>query len=226
MQCPRCESLITRNTGVCGQCGTEFVTKRVRMDSAHGDFALTADDENGETSHDNLATDEWRFAARPHAHDLPPSVLKTEPPNPVRWGGFLRRGCALLFDCLVVLLLSALMFWLSSIGYNVGLSAHARTFTMNTASGLFFILTLGWLALSAAYFVIFHGMDGKTPGKRLLGLRVIGEGDSSISYGRAFLRWLAAAGFAPIALGFLWVFVNREKRAWHDLLARTWVIRG
>src|SRR4030095_8917167 len=116
MQCPRCESLITRNTGVCDQCGTEFVTKRVRMDSAHRDFALTADDENGETSHDNLATDEWRFAARPHAHDLPPSVLKTEPPNPVRWGGFLRRGCALLFDCVVVLLLSALMFWLSSIG--------------------------------------------------------------------------------------------------------------
>jgi uncharacterized RDD family membrane protein YckC len=196
------------------------------MDSARRDFALTADDENGEISHDNLATDEWRFAARPHAHDLPPAVLKTEPPNPVRWGGFLRRGCALLFDCVVVLLLSALMFWLSSIGYNVGLSAHARTFTMNTASGLFFIVTLGWLALSAAYFVIFHGMDGKTPGKRLLGLRVIGEGDSSISYGRAFLRWLAAAGFAPIALGFLWVFVNREKRAWHDLLARTWVIRG
>jgi uncharacterized RDD family membrane protein YckC len=226
MQCPKCESLITRNTGVCDQCGTEFFAKRVRMDSTGKEFVLTGGEDDDEPIQDSSGTDEWRFPARPHAHDAPPTSLSSDGAETVRSGGFLRRACALLFDCAVILVLSALMLWLSSIGYKVGLSAHARTFTMNNASALFVIVSLGWLALSAAYFVIFHGMDGKTPGKTLLGLRVIDERESSISYGRAFLRWLATVGFAPIALGFLWVLTNREKRAWHDLLARTRVIRG
>ena len=44
-------------------------------------------------------------------------------------------------------------------------------------------------------------------------------------YRQALLRWLAAVGFAPILLGFLWMIWSREKRAWHDIIAQTWVIR-
>jgi uncharacterized RDD family membrane protein YckC len=39
------------------------------------------------------------------------------------------------------------------------------------------------------------------------------------------LRWIATLVLAPLLLGFLWVFLNREKRAWHDYLAGTWVVR-
>jgi uncharacterized RDD family membrane protein YckC len=30
---------------------------------------------------------------------------------------------------------------------------------------------------------------------------------------------------APMGAGVLWILVNREKRGWHDLIARTWVVR-
>jgi uncharacterized RDD family membrane protein YckC len=32
-------------------------------------------------------------------------------------------------------------------------------------------------------------------------------------------------GVASIGLGILWIVWSREKRAWHDFLARTWVVR-
>ncbi|PYJ14581.1 MAG: RDD family protein, partial [Verrucomicrobia bacterium] len=46
------------------------------------------------------------------------------------------------------------------------------------------------------------------------------------TYRQAFLRSLGTVvSVAPLGLGFLWIIWSREKRGWHDFLARTWVIR-
>ena len=88
-------------------------------------------------------------------------------------------------------------------------------------------LTFAGMGLTTAYFVVFHGMEGKTIGKWLLGLRVVGPDQASLTYRQALLRWLATVGFGIVSLGlsFLWILWQREKRGWHDFLARTWVIR-
>ena len=137
----------------------------------------------------------------------------------------MRRGCAFVVDWAMILLLGFVMFVMSHIGYKVGLSAHGRSVTMENSSGLYFILTCASVALSAAYFVIFHSLDGRTIGKWIFGLRVVGSENGDVTLRQALLRWLAALGFAPILLGFLWVIWSREKRAWHDIIAQTWVIR-
>jgi uncharacterized RDD family membrane protein YckC len=97
----------------------------------------------------------------------------------------------------------------------------------NNAAPLVSFLTVAWLALATMYFVVFHGMEGKTIGKWLFRLRVVGANGAPISYRRALLRWIATAGLgvASFGLAVLWVLWQREKRAWHDFLARTWVIR-
>jgi len=61
----------------------------------------------------------------------------------------------------------------------------------------------------------------------VLRLRVIGSEQQRITYGRALLRWIATIGFGLLSFGvsFLWIIWSREKRGWHDFLARTWVIR-
>jgi uncharacterized RDD family membrane protein YckC len=89
-----------------------------------------------------------------------------------------------------ILLLSALMGVMAYIGYKVGLAAHGRFVSLDNLTPLFGILTFAWSLLATAYFVVFHGLDGKTVGKWLLGLRVVDSAHAAISYRRAFLRWI------------------------------------
>jgi uncharacterized RDD family membrane protein YckC len=58
-------------------------------------------------------------------------------------------------------------------------------------------------------------------------LRVVGRDLRPISYRRALFRWIGTVGLGVVSLGvaFLWILWQREKRGWHDFLARTWVVR-
>jgi uncharacterized RDD family membrane protein YckC len=130
-----------------------------------------------------------------------------------------------LIDCVVVTFLSLVMGLMAYVGYKVGLAAHQRGVTGPTVMPLLTMLSAATTFLAMSYFVLFHGMEGKTIGKWFLSLRVVGAENGAIGYRKACLRWLAAVVLAPLLLGFLWVLWNREKRAWHDYLAGTWVIR-
>jgi uncharacterized RDD family membrane protein YckC len=197
----------------------------VVLDSQPAEFALTAEEEFLEPSAQS-AIDKWEFPLEPSPPPLPPTEeISARAQAPIRWGGFWRRTVALLIDVIMVSAFSAAMAYLSYIGYKVGLAAHGRTVTWDNVTPLFVWLTWGCLGLATAYFVLSHGMGGKTIGKWLMGLRVVGADQTEVTCRQAILRWLAMVGLAPLALGFLWVLWSREKRAWHDLLARTWVVR-
>ncbi|NIM05116.1 MAG: hypothetical protein GTN65_05755, partial [Armatimonadetes bacterium] len=93
--------------------------------------------------------------------------------------------------------------------YRVGLAAHYRNLSLGSLKTLSGLLFFGWALLMTGYFVLFHGMEGRTLGKWLFGLRVVGVRQEPISYGRAFLRWLGMIAFAPVILGFLWILWSR-----------------
>ncbi len=151
--------------------------------------------------------------------------LKEEERPAVRWGGFFRRFFALVVDVLVIGVLSLVLFYLASLGLRVGLAAHGRGLSWEEAEGVLPLLLGAWIVLVCGYFVVLHGLDGKTVGKWLFGLRVVGADQEPVGYGRALIRWLAAILTAPLLFGFLRILWNREKRGWHDSLARTWVMR-
>lgn len=70
---------------------------------------------------------------------------------------------------------------------------------------------------------------GRTPGKALLGLAVVKRGATSghgIGWPAAFIRAIVCvlAGL-PLGLGWAWAFFEKEKRAFQDIAAGTWVIR-
>jgi uncharacterized RDD family membrane protein YckC len=76
------------------------------------------------------------------------------------------------------------------------------------------------------YFFLFHAARGQTPGKQLLGLRVIDAYGNRPGVPRTLLRTLAYALSAlPFSLGFLWIGFDRERRALHDWVASTYVVR-
>jgi uncharacterized RDD family membrane protein YckC len=86
---------------------------------------------------------------------------------------------------------------------------------------------LGFVAmLSLAYAVCFTGLTGQTPGKALLGLRVVGRSGEPPGHLRAAARAiLGCAGLAALMLGALPMFFDPARRALHDRLLRTRVVR-
>jgi uncharacterized RDD family membrane protein YckC len=83
-----------------------------------------------------------------------------------------------------------------------------------------------WMALIALLFAMWA--KGKSPGKHLMGLRVIKmDTGRPASFWRMALReiigkWVSAA---ICYLGFIWMFLDANKQGWHDKIAGTIVVK-
>ena len=88
-------------------------------------------------------------------------------------------------------------------------------------------LQVASLLLNAIYAIVFVGRFGATPGKMALRLKIVRPDGSRVSYGRALGRWLAEMLSAILLLiGYLIAAFDDEKRALHDRICDTRVIRS
>lgn len=84
---------------------------------------------------------------------------------------------------------------------------------------------LASIGLPAAYSTWFIGRFGATPGKMALGLKVVRSDGASVTYGRAFARYVSEFLSALILLiGYIIAAFDIEKRTLHDHLCDTRVI--
>lgn len=83
-----------------------------------------------------------------------------------------------------------------------------------------FTVGLFWLVL-VLYLADGWGSSGKTIGKRIVGLRVEGDG-RRITALRWILRAALTVSFAPVMLG--WVLLARDNRGLHDRIFHTRVV--
>ena len=89
---------------------------------------------------------------------------------------------------------------------------------------LYFILAL---AIGVGYNLYFWTSSGSTPGKMVMGLKVVnGETGQLLDPGTAILRYVGyIVSSIPFYLGFLWVLWDPNKEGWHDKIAKTRVIK-
>lgn len=85
----------------------------------------------------------------------------------------------------------------------------------------------GGLLLDWLYFALFESSHwSATPGKKLLGMVVVDRDGRRIGFLRATGRFFAKfLSMIPLCLGFILAAWNPRKRALHDYLAGTLVIR-
>jgi uncharacterized RDD family membrane protein YckC len=148
-----------------------------------------------------------------------------------RYGGFWRRFFAFLIDGVILYFVSLILFLIGVLA--LGLKGEMMGRILSSLGdrangiGLFGLLYIAASLLAGMiYFTGFHGMAGRTPGKMLLGLRVIQASGDPITPGIAFLRWVGYLISGPLfCLGFLWVAFDGRKQGWHDKIAATLVIR-
>ena len=91
---------------------------------------------------------------------------------------------------------------------------------------LIFLTGFGFtFVFNLLYTTIFWILAGKTIGKAVIGLRVVGPKGSRVTVWRAFRRyvgyWISAL---PLFLGYFWVLVSDRRHGWHDIIAGTSVI--
>ena len=140
--------------------------------------------------------------------------------NP-HYSGFWIRVLALIFDGLLV----SVILWLFGLlvyGGMEGLMIAAITGSVPA-----WISYLQW-ALNIALFAIviyMEGILGGTPGKLLLGLRIVNEKGDHIGIPGAILRYIGKFVAAIIlGIGLLMIAFNVKKQGLHDKIAGTYVV--
>lgn len=87
-------------------------------------------------------------------------------------------------------------------------------------------LQLALLVVTTGYFVLSWTRGGQTIGMRAWRIRIVAAEGGALPWPRALLRFaVALLSLGAIGLGFLWCLVDRERRAWHDIAARTICVR-
>lgn len=137
-----------------------------------------------------------------------------------RYAGGLTRLLAVVADSFIVatlytLIIAGLVFVVQFISPDVDLPQNRGI-----------VYGVGFLAWSFTYMWFGLAVFGKTIGKWVLGLRVVGaDGTPALNGMSAFLRTLTyPLSFALLGIGLLGVVFGRERRAWHDHFAGTAVV--
>jgi hypothetical protein len=77
------------------------------------------------------------------------------------------------------------------------------------------------------YHFILWGWQGTTVGGMVMGLKIVRENGRPINYSVAFIRALSAIfSLLALGIGFFWAGWTQPRRAWHDLIAGTIVVRA
>jgi uncharacterized RDD family membrane protein YckC len=158
-------------------------------------------------------------------------VEQRNPPHGKRQphpAGFFSRFEAFVIDLVILsivqLVASAFIQTVLKFFKLTGLVARIQTLldntTLNIAIGstVFALFVIG-------YFVFFWTLVGYTPGKALLGIKVVRKNGTKLSFGRSLVRFFAYwISLIPLGLGFFWILWDRNRQGWHDKIAGTQVL--
>jgi uncharacterized RDD family membrane protein YckC len=142
-----------------------------------------------------------------------------------RYAGFWIRFAALMIDGVILDILGLIVFLpvLAIIGGTAALSDLSSQGPMVLLA--LFAAYLLIIVLIFAYQIYFVSKRGGTPGKLILGLRIIRVDGSMLSKGQAAGRYLCyIIDGMTLYIGFLMAGFDDEKRALHDRICDTRVI--
>jgi len=125
------------------------------------------------------------------------------------------RLVAYIVDVIVTILVSIVL----------GIVGIALVFVLPILSIIPF---LAIFIVSFVYFPYYWQRSGQTPGMRMMNIKVVRDSDGGpLTWGSAILRLIGywVSGFV-FYIGYIWIFIDKRKRGWHDLIAGTVVIES
>jgi uncharacterized RDD family membrane protein YckC len=130
------------------------------------------------------------------------------------YAGLIRRLFAIFYDSF---LLIAILFIVTGIA--TALNQGAAIEPNDTFYPLYVIIVFG---LSYLYFAWFWIHGGQTLGMKTWRIQLYSPNNKEISWKIASIRFFSAfLSWGIFGLGFLWAFIDKKNRCWHDLLSHT-----
>lgn len=146
---------------------------------------------------------------RPGPSGFPPTEFRLE--GEPQFAGFWIRFLAILIDGLVVAFALSPFRWVAR----------------NTGSWFMWtVFCVIYVVVYVTYFIIMTGRFGQTLGKMALSLKVVKQDFTPVDYGVSAVRELSKILSAIIFyIGFIMAGFTDRKRALHDMIADTYVLR-
>lgn len=146
----------------------------------------------------------------------------------VKFAGFWIRFVAALIDSIILFVVSTMLQFVVLGRRAASPFPDPNHLEAHLAESLT-VVGIAWLlgtVASAAYEGWFVAKLGATPGKMALSLKVVRPGGGPVSLGRAFGRYFAKMlSTFTLGIGYIIAGFDSEKRAMHDMICDTRVIR-
>jgi len=153
-------------------------------------------------------------------------VAKKREGATLEFAGFWRRLVAALIDLSAVAVICSIIILVFS-PYQWFGWGNSDVFNESLLDALPYLIGGNLLSflVNIAYFVGFWVWRGQTPGKMLLGIKLVQEDGSDVTIGVALLRYLGyIVSIAVVFIGFIWIAFDSRKQGFHDKMAETYVV--
>ena len=150
------------------------------------------------------------------------------------YAGVMSRLVAFLIDILILNVVLLFIGWFVSITFALlqnlsilGIDFHSLTYITSIISVITdpIFISVFIFSLIYVYFTFFTVFTGHTPGKSLMGLRIVSTKGKKISFIRSTFRFFAyIPTLLSLGIGFFWLIIDDQRQAWHDTLSDTFVI--
>ena len=151
-----------------------------------------------------------------------------QPAPALRYAGFWVRVLATFVDG-IALLFIYFVYLVAMVPFSLVVKGSLLGRTEPPVALLYVVALISYTLLLATpmlYESLFTGRYGATWGKMLCGLRVVRADGARITYGRSFGRYFAKCiSYLTFYIGFIIAAFDGEKRALHDHICSTRVVR-
>jgi uncharacterized RDD family membrane protein YckC len=133
---------------------------------------------------------------------------------PMNYAGFWVRFLAVILDSLILWSLSELLF--NPLGLLIVLEYNFIS-----------MISILELVTGFLYYVILTAIWGQTLGKMALGIKVIRQDGTPLTWGTVVFREIVGKLLSAVIFlaGYIAVAIDPKKRGWHDHIAKTLVVK-
>ncbi len=134
----------------------------------------------------------------------------------LEYAGFWIRVGAGLIDLAILLIVIYFIYFI----LNLWMASNLHLRVIAPALGIVFV------CLTVAYVLFFWAWRGATPGKMIMGIKIIRTDSSPLTLDRAAIRFFSALLSGLILfIGFIMIAFDERKQGLHDKIADTYVVK-